>query len=304
MSLINGMLRDLEARKSDPGAGASVTGSPAAQQQVRVVPIDADRHWGRWYLLTGALFLALVAWIFLVPQSADKAVKALPPGGAAASLSATAAVVQVAPQASVPVADDKPAMPTLAALVPTSAADQKVALKAAVEEPRMPVKAAEPVPPKVAMAAEVPPGHGKDLIVAKTAAQALPEKHFVQTEETHPATLAMNSARLQLAKGDLHGAIDTIERSLPEGSDRSDYQAFLAALLQRDEQHKRAIEHFLLAVKKSPQTGVLWLGLGISRQALQQLDEAQEAFKRAKETSTLTPELQAFVDLRLAQMAR
>jgi MSHA biogenesis protein MshN len=120
--------------------------------------------------------------------------------------------------------------------------------------------------------------------------------------DLHQAGLAMILARLQLEKGDLHPAIETLQRTLPFAADHADYQAFLAALLQRDGKHKQAIEHYLQALQKAPQNGVWWMGLGISLQADQRLAEAREAFQRAKATSALSPELLAFVDTRLGQL--
>ncbi|HYD96061.1 MAG TPA: tetratricopeptide repeat protein [Noviherbaspirillum sp.] len=116
--------------------------------------------------------------------------------------------------------------------------------------------------------------------------------------------LAMILARLELEKGELHSAIQTLDRSLPYASDRADYLAFLAAVLQRDGQHKRAVDHYLQALQKTPQQGAWWMGLGISLQADRRLAEAQEAFKRAKATNTLSPELLSFVDARLSQLQR
>ena len=116
--------------------------------------------------------------------------------------------------------------------------------------------------------------------------------------------LAMISARLYLEKGDLRSGIDTLERSASHAMDRPDYQAFLAALLQRDGQHKKAADQYLLALQKAPQNGVWWMGLGISLQADQRTTDAQEAFKRAKASNSLTPELLSFVESRLSQLQR
>jgi MSHA biogenesis protein MshN len=116
------------------------------------------------------------------------------------------------------------------------------------------------------------------------------------------AGLAMMLARLQMEKGELRSAIETLERALPYGAERADYQAFLAALVQRDQRHKDATQHYLLALKASPQNGVWWMGLGISLQADNRLPEAQEAFKRAKATNSLSADLQAFVDTKLSQL--
>ncbi|WP_158597903.1 tetratricopeptide repeat protein [Noviherbaspirillum saxi] len=116
--------------------------------------------------------------------------------------------------------------------------------------------------------------------------------------------LAMILARLQLEKGELRSAIETLERGHQHAGERADYLAFLAALLQRDGQHRKAADQYLLALQKSPQNGVWWMGLGISLQADQKIADAQEAFRRAKSSNGLSPELQAFVDSRLSQLQR
>lgn len=116
--------------------------------------------------------------------------------------------------------------------------------------------------------------------------------------------LAMILARLQVEKGDLSAAIATLEQSLSYGAERADYRAFLAALLQRVGKHKQASEQYLLALQKAPQNGVWWMGLGISFQAEKRVAEAQEAYKRAKATNTLSPELLAFVEDRLGELRR
>ena len=108
--------------------------------------------------------------------------------------------------------------------------------------------------------------------------------------------MAMTLSRLQVDKGDNATAIATLQRTLPYAGERADYQAFLAALLQRESKHKEASEHYLVALRKQPKNGLWWMGLGISLEADHRLPEALEAFGRAKTSGMLTPELQAFVD--------
>lgn len=112
--------------------------------------------------------------------------------------------------------------------------------------------------------------------------------------------LAMILARLQVERGSITDGIATLERSLPYASEQADYQAFLAALLQRNGRHKSAIEHYIVALKKAPQSGVWWMGLGISLKADNQPDKAREAFTRAKATNNLNPDLLAFVNQQLS----
>lgn len=120
--------------------------------------------------------------------------------------------------------------------------------------------------------------------------------------------LAMMLARLQVERGDTRTGLDTLQRNLPDvqenTAEHANYQAFLAALLQRDGRHEDAIEHYLQALRAMPQSGIWLMGIGISLQAENRLQDAQEAFQRAKTSNTLSPDLQAFVEQRLKQLKR
>jgi len=114
--------------------------------------------------------------------------------------------------------------------------------------------------------------------------------------------LAMVLARLQLEKGG--PALDTLLRTLPYATGNADYQAFLAGVLQRDQRHAEAAQHYLDALAISPSNAIWWMGLGISLQADQHLPEAREAYTRARGNAGLTPELKAFVDKKIEQLSR
>jgi MSHA biogenesis protein MshN len=140
------------------------------------------------------------------------------------------------------------------------------------------------------------------LIAAKRQEEAAQKLQEGLTVDPAQAGLAMILARLQVDKGDVQHAIDTLQHSLPYAVDRADYQAFIAALFQRDARHKDAIEHYVAALRMSPQNGVWWMGLGISLQADNRVKDAQEAFVRAKASNMLSPELLSFVDQKLNQL--
>jgi MSHA biogenesis protein MshN len=114
--------------------------------------------------------------------------------------------------------------------------------------------------------------------------------------------LAMVLARLQLEKGG--PALDTLLKTLPYATGNADYQAFLAGVLQRDQRHAEAAQHYRDALAISPSNAVWWMGLGISLQADQHLPEAREAYLHARGNAGLTPELKAFVDKKIEQLSR
>jgi MSHA biogenesis protein MshN len=114
--------------------------------------------------------------------------------------------------------------------------------------------------------------------------------------------LAMVLARLQLEKGE--PALDTLLKTLPYAGNNADYHAFLAGVLQRQQKHADAAEHYRHALQLAPQNGVWWMGLGISLQADQHLPEAREAFVRARGAAGLTPELRSFVERKIEQLSR
>ena len=112
----------------------------------------------------------------------------------------------------------------------------------------------------------------------------------------------MTLARLQVDRGDGSGAAATLQGGLAHAQASPDYVAFLAALLQRQGRHDQAVEQFQAALKARPGTGVWWLGLAISLQALNRGPEAQDAYRRARTTNNLNAELAAFADQRLRQL--
>ena len=106
---------------------------------------------------------------------------------------------------------------------------------------------------------------------------------------------AMLLARFQVERNELELALETLRKTLPHAVQQADYQAFVAALLQRQGRHKEAIMHYQIALRLSPNSGIWLMGLGISLQAEQRNEEARVAFMRAIESRTLSAELQAFV---------
>jgi MSHA biogenesis protein MshN len=113
---------------------------------------------------------------------------------------------------------------------------------------------------------------------------------------------SMTLARLQADRGDNAQATATLQRGLEHAQGSAEYAAFLAALLQRQGRHEEAIEQFQAALRLRPGLGTWWLGLGISLQAANRPAAAQEAYRQARATGNLQPDLAAFAEQRLQQL--
>jgi MSHA biogenesis protein MshN len=106
-------------------------------------------------------------------------------------------------------------------------------------------------------------------------------------------------ARAYVERNDVAAALGLLQKHAPAAGSSPDYHAFAAALHQRLGSHKEAIDEYRIALQLAPGAGAWWIGLGISQQALNRPKEALDAFKRAKATGNLAPELHAFADQRL-----
>lgn len=113
-------------------------------------------------------------------------------------------------------------------------------------------------------------------------------------------SLAMLLARMQIERG--ASGVAALLRTLPAASGNADYHAFLAGALQRDQRHKEAATYYSAALRSAPDNGVWLMGLGISLQADARNAEALDAFKRARASGVLNPQLAAFVDRKIQQL--
>ena len=158
-------------------------------------------------------------------------------------------------------------------------------------------------------ALEIDPGHDAArqtmvalLLEAKRvdeAAASLQEALALNTENTG---FAMLLARIMVESNDIPTALFVLQRHAAPPDRNPDFHAFAAALFQRLDRHKEAIEQYQAALRLAPSAGIWWLGLGISFQAVEQPKEALEAFTRAKSSGNLAPDLLGFVEQRLRQL--
>ena len=122
--------------------------------------------------------------------------------------------------------------------------------------------------------------------------------------QAQPAQIswAMSLGRLQVDRGDLPAAWQTLQRSLPYAGNSADYQGFAAHVLQRLGKSREAAEHYQSATRLAPGEGRWWLGLGLALESAGQTGEAREALLRAKASATLGAELSNLVEQKLRQL--
>lgn len=113
---------------------------------------------------------------------------------------------------------------------------------------------------------------------------------------------AMLLARVMVDRQDVPGALALLRKYAPPGGGGADYHAFVAALQQRLGHHDEAVVAYQLALKPSPQVGAWWLGLGISQEAAGRKRDAADAYRRARSSGALAPELVDYIDQRLQQL--
>lgn len=113
---------------------------------------------------------------------------------------------------------------------------------------------------------------------------------------------AMRLARIQIERGDLRGASDTLQKTSSGANGNAEFHALHAAVLQRLTLHKDAVTEYQAALRLAPQAGVWWMGLGISLEADGRSADAREAYQRARASGGLSPELDRFVEQKLRQL--
>lgn len=112
----------------------------------------------------------------------------------------------------------------------------------------------------------------------------------------------MTAARLEIELGNQPEALTTLLSGVSFAHNNATYNAFLATLLQRNRQHKDAVKYYQTALNIDRGMTNAYIGLGISLQALGQLEEAHVAYSHAQNNRSLNPNLKSFIDYRLKEV--
>ncbi len=329
MSLINQMLRDLEARHADGREKLSLP------NEVRPLPALADQNqWLTWAMIAGAaaLLLALTWWVLglsaSVANDSEQTQTVLPETAISHDSTLrldpdlTRARVQV-PESGrpastprlAPIAEARSTGNTEGSVETNQSRPQIEKLPPGSSSNSTPLqRAREQLAAGRSDAAEVTLRQGLTdnpenialrqtlfglLVDQRRNDDALATLQEGLTLHSGQTQWAINAARLQVDGNDLPGAWETLQRSLPNAVNQADYRAFCGTVLSRLKRHGEAVDHYRAALASNPGEGRWWIGLALALEADGRLPESREAFVRAQASGSLSAELSAYVDGKL-----
>lgn len=113
---------------------------------------------------------------------------------------------------------------------------------------------------------------------------------------------AMVLARIYAEQGNNVLALEILEKAKSSAQGDAEFNPLSGAILQRLSRHEEAAEAYRAAVQAVPQSGIAWVGLGISLEALRRPAEAGDAFRRAVATGSLSAEVKTYAEQRARQL--
>jgi predicted Zn-dependent protease len=150
------------------------------------------------------------------------------------------------------------------------------------------------------------PGHisARELLAAmllqqgdEFGAESLVDVGIINSPEHSP--FVQLKARILSSRGDVQGAIVTMESVAPDRTHQNDHNTTLAALYQKSGDHAKAVSGYLALIESDPEEPALWSGLAISLDALGQYKAALKSYKQALRGPMLSPELRRYAHQRV-----
>jgi Flp pilus assembly protein TadD len=131
------------------------------------------------------------------------------------------------------------------------------------------------------------------------AEQAL-QRGLVTADE--PAALAKLYAQMLMDRRDKDAAISILKIHRPAPASDTEYDAFLAALLQQQGRYAEAGEIYQNLLAVEPDSGSVWIGLAMSSDSLGDRADARSAFERALGTGSLKTPLARYARRRVEEL--
>lgn len=122
--------------------------------------------------------------------------------------------------------------------------------------------------------------------------------------EAHPYTpsLARTYARLILDQGRDAAAIEVLETALVNAVDDAGYLALLAGIYQRNQRYGEAAAGYRSALSLAPKRAAWWLGLGLALEGSGELERAAGAYRSAIGNPGLNANSRRFAEDRLQRL--
>lgn len=314
MSLINQVLQDLEARRG----GIEGRRLP---DEVRALPPQRRRAAWPWLLAAAACVGIGLAAVYLLPPATLPPAAVEPPHPVVipepvvavavppptAPLPAPAAGKTAAPAAREPLVPPGAATPVVVAKevrapTPRERANAEYAKALAALNQGRTEPAASGL--RAALAEDPTWAAPRQALLALL----LEQRRFDEAEvllrqgmaqNPQQVDLAVQLARLQVERKDFPAALETLRQAAPQAAGNADYLGLDAAVLQRLGRHREAAAAYAAGLRLAPQNGVWWMGLGISLEADGRIEEAGEAYRRARDSGALNPASLNFVEQKL-----
>ena len=117
-----------------------------------------------------------------------------------------------------------------------------------------------------------------------------------------PAALAKLYARMLLDRGEKDAAVSILKTYRPKAAADTEYDAFLAAVLQQLGHYGEAGEIYRKLLSVEPGSGSGWIGLAMSHDSLGNRTDALSAFERALNTGSLKTPLARYARRRSTEL--
>jgi MSHA biogenesis protein MshN len=322
VSLINKMLKDLEARQSgtqrpDPQSlykGLRSTGHPPVRRRLLVASV-----------LGGAVLAGVGAWLGWQRLNIQPPEASVPTTTTEAATVPAVVTPPVRPATVNPRKAVAASRPTRPVVTPTPNSDPagtaiEFSNRTMTKEDQAENKyregvqlirqsRAEDAEQRLRAALALNPAHvlARESLVALLVEQGRWLEAQVSLEEglsilPNQISFGFLLARLYVEQGNDSAALQLLERLQPQAGGNPDFLAFVATLYQRAGRHADAVNYFKQVTSVRPVEGRWWVGLGISLEAVDDRDNARAAFQRAN-ALPLDPRLAEYVATRLKHLS-
>ena len=152
------------------------------------------------------------------------------------------------------------------------------------------------------LAASQPATASREVFARGMLVQGMPDRALAwlpaAVADAH-AGLRLLRARALHARGDLSGAIATLERQVPTDGQNTEYRVTLATLLQQAGRSTEAARHWSVLIARDDSRATWWVGLAIALETGGEVRGAVRAYGQAAQLPGLSPSLADYVRERL-----